>query len=131
MKTKRLLVIDDNDQFILLIKLVFEYDNDWQILTASNVKDGISLAQIYQPHVILLDVEMPGQNGFDGYKMLKKNWATRLVPIIFVTGMEGVKHKIKSYISEEVDIIMKPVNIIKLKDEVIKTWEHNFVLKNK
>lgn len=131
MKIKKLLVIDDNDKFTLLVKLIFEYDHDWQVLTSSNVKDGISLAQIYQPSLILLDVEMPKQNGFDGYKMLKENWATRLVPIIFVTGMEPIKERIQLYISEEVNIIIKPLSIVKLKDEVIKVWEHNYSFNNK
>lgn len=131
MKIKKLLVIDDNDKFTLLVKLIFEYDLDWQVSTASNVKDGISLAQIYQPNLILLDVEMPKQNGFDGYKMLKENWATRLVPIVFVTVMERVKERIHLYISEEVNIIIKPLSIVKLKDEVIKVWEHNYSFNNK
>lgn len=128
MKVKRLLVIDDNDQFATLVKFIFEYDNDWQVLTASNVRAGISQAQIYQPNVILLDIEMPEQNGFEGYKLLKENWATCFVPIIFVTAMEKAEEIINDNIAEKVSIIMKPLNVAQLKEKVIKLWEYDFPL---
>lgn len=131
MKVKRLLVIDDNDNFITLVKCIFDYDNDWQVLTASNVRDGISQAQIYQPHVILLDIEMPEQNGFEGYKLLKANWATCFVPIIFVTAMEKAEEIIKDHIDEKVNIIMKPFIVAKLKEKVIRVFEHDFSLNKK
>jgi len=128
MEVKRLLVIDDNDRFITLVKFIFEYDNDWQVLTASNVRTGISQAQIYQPHIILLDIEMPEQTGFEGYKLLKDNWATCFVPIIFVTAMEQAEEIIKDNIAEKTNVIMKPLNIAQLKEKVIKVWEHDFPL---
>jgi len=120
MKVKRLLVIDDSNQFITLVRFIFDYDNGWQVLTASNVKDGIFQAQIYQPHVILLDIEMPEQNGFEGYKLLKANWATCFVPIIFVTAMEKAEEVIKDHIAEQVNIVMKPLSVFKLKEKVTR-----------
>ena len=78
---RSLLVIDDNDNFIILVKLFLELDTDWKIITALDGKEGIAKARLEQPDLILLDVAMPRLDGIAVYKMLKSERATRSIPI--------------------------------------------------
>jgi len=116
-----LLFIDDDDDFNTLIKIAFDKNPDWKIITTLNGEDGVSIAQIYQPDVILLDMVMPKLTGIETYHLLKSNWRTSSIPIVFLTAMIGMKAVIASQIDENIEIITKPFNIKKLKDEVIKS----------
>ena len=118
-----LLFIDDDSDFNTLIEIAFEKNPDWKIITTLNGEDGVSIAQIYQPNVILLDMVMPKLTGIETYYLLKSNWRTSSIPIVFLTAMIGMKAIITSQIDENIEIITKPFNIKKLKDDVIKSCD--------
>ena len=117
---RSLLVIDDNDNdnFIILVKLFLELDTDWKIITALDGKEGIAKARLEQPDLILLDVAMPGLDGIAVYKMLKSERATRSIPIVFLTAMIGMEKVVQSQVDTDVEVITKPMSIIFLKDRI-------------
>jgi len=77
----KILIIEDNalDRAMLLTVLKPE---GHELLIAENGRHGIELAQREQPHLILMDVMLPGINGYDAVRRLKANPATRHIPII-------------------------------------------------
>ena len=130
MKIKSLLIIDDNDDYNTLVKIVLELNTGWKINTASKGKEGITKAKLQQPDVILLDMVMPELNGLDVYKLLKSNWSTCSIPIIFLTAMVMTKEIINSQITEDVQIIIKPFDIMELENEVIQVYNRSLALSN-
>ncbi len=112
------LIIDDDIDFNTLVKFVLEYDTNWNILTISEGRQGIAQAQLQQPSVILLDLVMPMLNGLDIYSLLKSNAATCSIPIIFVTAMIQMREIVKSQITEDIEVIIKPFDIMKLAQQI-------------
>lgn len=113
-----LLVIDDDGDFNALVKFVLEHDTDWKILTALGGREGVALTQLQQPDVILLDIVMPNLNGLDVYHLLKSNQTTCSIPIIFVTAMVRMKPIIRAQITEDIEVITKPFDIMTLANQV-------------
>ena len=79
------------------------------ITTARNGEMGIRRAQFAPPDLILLDVMMPGIDGFETCRRLKADETTRDVPIIFITVMKDVESKLKGFEAGGVDYVTKPI----------------------
>ncbi|WP_019507791.1 response regulator [Pleurocapsa sp. PCC 7319] len=123
MSSRSLLVIDDNDDFITLVKLSLELDTDWKIFTALDGREGIVKAQKLQPDLILLDVAMPHLDGIAVYKILKSNQATRSIPTIFLTAMIGIEKAVQLEVNADVEVITKPMSIVLLQEQIIDLYE--------
>jgi PAS domain S-box-containing protein len=88
----KILCVDDHrDNLISLKALIREAFPDAITLTAENGPDGIKLALSEDPNVILLDVVMPGMDGFEVCKKLKSNPKTSDIPVVFITALKGDK----------------------------------------
>ena len=120
---KCVLLIDDDDDFTTLMELIFEKDPDWQIITAIKAKEGIFKAQLEQPDVILLDIMMPNLNGLDVYKILKSDLTTCTIPIIFVTSMTPLAEILEWQITEDVEVITKPFDILELPNQLNELYD--------
>ena len=82
----KILLIDDYpDNLICLTAILRDSLGDCQIETANSGMAGIRLVHSFQPDVILLDVQMPGIDGFETCKILKRDPATQRIPVIFLT----------------------------------------------
>lgn len=125
MTTKQVLLIDDNEDNRTLVKYALETHTGWEISTASNGIEGITKAEIERPDVILLDLLMPGLDGFTVYEILKFNLFTCTIPIIFMTALtqEKVLAQLATTLAE--GIIIKPFDIINLDAQIaeICDWE--------
>ncbi len=81
---KKVLIIDDEPEILLILK--FRISNwGYDPITASSGKEGIEIALKENPDLILLDVMMPGMDGFEVLKKLKTTEKTKNVPVIMVT----------------------------------------------
>lgn len=103
-----ILIIDDSVDMIHLLSGMLEHQG--QILFATNGEDGIRLARQRQPQLILLDVEMPGMNGYEVCATLKNDPDTHDCAIIFVTAKTGMESEIAALEAGAVDFITKPFN---------------------
>jgi signal transduction histidine kinase len=82
----RILAIDDNNDNLVSLSATFSISMpEIKIITATNGKTGIKLAKKKQPDVILLDIIMPGMDGFEVCKELKEDELTKQIPIIMLT----------------------------------------------
>ena len=84
----RVLVVDDVEANVRLLetKLTIEY---FDVLTCTDGASAIDIAMVEQPDIILLDVMMPGMDGFETCRRLKADAATRHIPVVLVTALDG------------------------------------------
>ena len=86
--TARILVIDDIEANVRLLeaKLSAEY---YDVLTAFDGPTGLAMAAAEHPDIVLLDVMMPGMDGFEVCRRLKDDPLTRHIPVVLVTALDG------------------------------------------
>lgn len=104
-----ILVIEDNDQNMYLTEFLLSRHGH-TVLKASNGPDGIAIAQQNRPDAILLDIQLPGMDGYAIAGALKKDERTRNIPVIAVTSyaMRGDREKVLAAGCE--GYIEKPIN---------------------
>ena len=111
----KILVIDDSKENIELIsQILYSPDEPYKIITAHNGYEAIKKVDEFIPDLIILDVVMPGINGFEVCKKLKANPRTRLIPIVMITALGSQKDRIKGLEVGVDDFISKPFNIYEL-----------------
>lgn len=103
-----ILIIDDSVDTIRLLNGMLT--DQGKILFATNGEAGIRLAQLQQPALILLDVEMTGMNGYQVCAALKADPSTQDCAVIIITANTGMEHEIAALEAGAVDFISKPFN---------------------
>ena len=83
-------------------------DCDFQILVAQTGETGLDIARRALPDLILLDVLLPGIDGFEVCRQLKANDRTQAIPVIFITIVTGTEDKVKGFQAGGMDYIAKP-----------------------
>jgi diguanylate cyclase (GGDEF)-like protein len=102
-----LLIVDDTPENIAVL-FTFLSGQGFKILVAETGEDAIENAQEEQPDLILLDVLMPGIDGFETCRRLKNDPPTQDIPIIFITALSDTLDKVKAFKLGAVDYITKP-----------------------
>lgn len=104
-----ILVVDDTPDFLVLMQ-AFLRDN-YQVKVASDGERGLHIArQTPSPDLILLDVTMPGMDGYAVCEQLKKDPQTRDIPVIFLTSRSEPQDEEKGFLLGAVDYLTKPVS---------------------
>jgi len=103
-----ILIIDDTPTNLGVIVNYLE-DVGFEIMAARNGKSGLQIAQRAQPDLILLDIMMPGIDGFETCRRLKADEQTQDIPVIFMTALTNVEDKVKGFAVGGVDYITKPI----------------------
>jgi len=109
MPIKNILVVDDSPtdrQFLtdLLAK------NGYQVVTAQNAEEALAKAKQLRPDLVLMDIVMPGQNGFQATRTLSKDEATKQIPIIICTSKGQDTDRAWGMKQGARDYIVKPVS---------------------
>lgn len=115
--TARILVVDDIPANVKLleVRLLAEY---FEVLTASNGPDAIETCENGKVDVVLLDVMMPGMDGFEVCKRLKSDPATAHIPVVMVTALGHVADRVRGLEAGADDFLTKPVNDLQLMTRV-------------
>jgi len=111
-----ILLVDDTKSNVDV--LVHALKNIYKLGVTLNGEDAIRFAEKKQPDLILLDIVMPGIDGFEVCHRLKKKSETKNIPIIFITAMDDLSHKTKGFDFGAVDYITKPFDITEVKARV-------------
>ncbi len=112
----RILIVDDTKTNIdVLIRALRE---NYKLGVALDGSKAVDYARANRPDLILLDILMPGINGFEVCKILKQDPETADIPIIFITAMDSTGHKTKGFEIGAVDYITKPFDITEVKARV-------------
>jgi len=117
LEAEKVLLVDDTPENLTTLENILE-DMNYKIHTASNGDEALDMIHKVEPDLILLDVMMPGKNGYEVAGILKSNPKTRLIPIIMLTALEGREERLKGYQIGVDDFITKPFNIFELRARV-------------
>lgn len=120
MFTKKILIIDDSDLMVKLTKDILGA-NGYDVVSASNGLEGIKMVASEKPSLVLLDIVMPGMNGFEVCKLLRKDESNNLTPIIMLTAQENEDDKLQGLELGADDYITKPFNPRELLSRVKNT----------
>ncbi len=115
----RILIVDDSPTEVHVLKNMLE-KNGFKTLSANSGEDGIVLAKKEKPDLILMDVVMPGMNGFQATRKIAKEPDTAKIPIIIVTTKDQETDRVWGLRQGAKDYITKPAKeselIAKIKD---------------
>ncbi len=109
----RILVVDDIEANVKLLeaKLAAEY---YDVLTANDGPTALAMAAAESPDIILLDVMMPGMDGFAVCRRLKDDPATRHIPVVLVTALDGRSDRIEGLEAGADEFLTKPIDDVML-----------------
>jgi CheY-like chemotaxis protein len=119
------LVIDDEVDFLQLVKFNLEETNNYEVLTLPGANDILVQVQLFNPDIILLDILMPGAKGIEACEILNKDYKARNIPVVVLSNLDKETDKLKAYKVGVVAYLNKPVG----KDEPIAKLEN--ILKDK
>ncbi|WKL57299.1 PleD family two-component system response regulator [Asticcacaulis sp. ZE23SCel15] len=108
--TAKVLVVDDTPANVKLLQAKLEADY-YDVIVAETGDEAISKAVTEQPDIILLDVMMPGMDGYATCRWLKEHAATSHIPIILVTALDGHNDRLSGLEAGADDFLTKPVDI--------------------
>ena len=110
----KLLYVEDNDDNVYMLKMRLELLGDIEVLTAEDGERGCEMAAAEHPDIILMDLEMPGVDGWEATRRLKSNADTRDIPIIALSAhaLAGSREKALAAGCDEFDT--KPIEFDRL-----------------
>lgn len=113
-----ILYIEDNPANLELIAHIFSAFPQIQLISAKNGEEGIQLAEKNIPHLILMDINLPGDSGIEVFRKLKLVKATQNIPVMAVTAY-AMKNDMEQALNEGfVDYVTKPFEIKYLLEKI-------------
>ncbi len=112
-----ILIVDDSPTEIHVLRGLLESEN-FKVVTAVSGEDGIELATQLKPDLILMDVVMPGMNGFKATRQLSRNPETAGIPIIMVTTKDQDTDRAWALRQGAKDYVVKPVTAAMLLEKI-------------
>jgi len=117
-KQEKILIVDDLEQNLIALEALLE-DCGAQIQRAFNGNEALSLMLKNEYALVLLDVQMPGMDGFETAELMRLNAKTKYIPIIFITAISKEKQFVfKGYQAGAVDYLPKPIEPMFLQSKV-------------
>ncbi len=113
---KKILTVDDESLNNEIVQEILGYDYD--VKTATTSDEALKIALDFQPDLILLDIMMPGMDGYEVCRRLRANSAFRDTTIIMVSAKETIEDKVKGYEVGASDYISKPFTEESLRESV-------------
>jgi len=93
-RSQSILVVDDKLDTLLLVRELLS-SRGYNVNTASDADEALQAIRAERPDLILLDVIMPGRSGYDLCRELKDDPATRLIPVVMITGLSDRSDRIR------------------------------------
>jgi diguanylate cyclase (GGDEF)-like protein len=113
-----LLIVDDDKSSLMMLSHILQ--TEYTVRVASDGVSAIRIAEKYVPDLVLLDIIMPGMNGYEIFAALKNSGKTAQIPVIFITGLSNNTDEKKGLELGAVDYISKPLD-----DKIIKLRVHH------
>ncbi len=116
MTKSRILVVDDEPLNVEILQEMLS--QNYEIVSAYSGNEALEMVEKTSPNLILLDVMMPGMNGYEVCKQLKGKEKTRSIPIVMVTALKEREDRIKAIEADADDFLSKPVDMSELNARV-------------
>ena len=114
----KVLVVEDDRSIQMVLELVFTRMAKCEVVLASDGVEGWAMIQKHKPDVVLLDLMMPGMDGFEVCQHAKADEATRHIPIIFLTAQPQPAAVARAMALGAAGYLVKPFDPIKIIDQV-------------
>lgn len=114
---EKILIVDDEPAMRAGLQALLERQG-YSVRTAADGIDALRECDLDPPDLILLDVMMPGRNGFEICRELKANAETRLIPVVLITGLTEKSDRINGIEAGADDFLSKPIDVTELKARV-------------
>ncbi|MGH8449540.1 putative bifunctional diguanylate cyclase/phosphodiesterase [Pseudomonas sp.] len=119
-----LLVVDDYPENLISMRALLQRE-DWRVITAASGLEALELLLAHEVDLVLLDVRMPGMDGFEVARLMRGSQRTCMTPIIFLTAnAQSPAAVLEGYASGAVDYLFKPFDPHILKPKVQALLEH-------
>ena len=102
-----ILIVEDSLSNLLILTKILE-EQGAQVLSVSSGRKALDVVKNSLPNLILLDIRLPDMDGYQICQHLKANSTSANIPIIFLSGLEDTKHKVKAFEIGGQDYITKP-----------------------
>jgi DNA-binding response OmpR family regulator len=115
---KRSLIIEDEKDIVEALRYNLEKEKGFSVLSATSGDEGLNLAFQVKPNLIILDIGLPGLNGYEVCRMLRRDVETRDIPILMVTARVSESDKVLGLELGADDYITKPFDWDELRARV-------------
>jgi two-component system alkaline phosphatase synthesis response regulator PhoP len=118
MENKKILIADDESDIRLMVLRML--GKDYQVLEAADGEEAVKIVRLHKPSLVLLDIMMPGKDGYSACQEIKGDPQTKSVPVVMVT---GIGHKLNERLSAEVGAdgyMTKPFSLERLLEIIEK-----------
>lgn len=114
----KILIVDDSETHLYSLSKMLE-DDGHEVIAATSGEEGVELAASHKPDLILMDVVMPGMNGYQATRKIQKAEASADIPVIFVTTKDqesdriwGMRQGAAAYLTKPVDrkVLLSAIN---------------------
>jgi len=128
-KKARILVVDDDEAIRkLVVKSLEQLSVPVEVFTASNGFEGLAAVDTIRPDLVVLDVMMPGMNGFEVCQKLRSNLQTAFIPIMMLTGNVDEESRSKGFLVGTDDYMNKPFAVPELHARVLRLLRRTYGL---
>ena len=111
---KKILVVEDDEDIRNLVLFNLEMTGEYELLSSDNGEAALVLAQKHIPALVILDVMLPGIDGFEVCRQLKSNSTTRKIPIVMLTARSDDNDVVKGFELGVEDYLRKPFSSMKI-----------------
>lgn len=118
----RVLIVDDSPTETFVLKEMLE-KHGYQVMVAETGEEGMRLAKELVPDVILMDIVMPGVNGFQATRKLSKDPATSSIPIVMISTKDQVTDRVWAKRQGAAEYITKPATEAELLEKIKQVME--------
>jgi len=114
---RKILVVDDEPDYLSAVQCRLEWCN-YEVITATNGREGLEKAETERPDLILLDTNMPIMNGHDMLDQLRKHPDLKAMPVIMVTALFEMNDIVKASSYDVADYVAKPFDFTELVEKI-------------
>ena len=126
-KGPTVLVVDDEVVNRRLLEAMLEREG-YAVVQAASGEQALEIARRDRPGTIMLDVMMPGMDGFEALRRLKADAATRAIPVLMVTALDDRDSRVRALEAGAEDFIIKPIDRIELRARMRNVFERGRIL---
>jgi class 3 adenylate cyclase len=105
----KILVVDDTPANVKLLSDLLTYKG-YEVVTAASGAEALEKVEAWQPDLVLLDILMPGMNGYEVCRTIRKDPATEILPVVMVTSLDPAEERINGLEAGADDFLAKPVD---------------------